>query len=108
MKSYFFIQSQDLITDNRAKDQFDLAINLAKSGEKVRILLIQNGVINARKGVCNDYLNLLIQSGVKIFADTFSLNQREITPVNLHESIVITNINTITNALINEDKVIWW
>lgn len=107
MSRYFFIQSQDVFTEARTNAQFNLAKNLAKKGNSVSILLVQNGVVAARKGACSEQMDALLSNSVTVLADNFSLEQREISVSNLKPNIKVSSINVVIDALLNGDKVIW-
>ncbi len=107
MSRYFFIQSQDVFTEVRTNAQFNLAKNLAKKGNSVSILLVQNGVIAARKGARSEQMDNLLSNSVTVLADNFSLEQREISVNNLKPNIKVSSINVVIDALLNGDKVIW-
>ena len=50
MSHFLFIQSQDPFTEVATSRQYQLAAELAKAGNQVQVLLVQNGVTPARKG----------------------------------------------------------
>lgn len=107
MSRYFFIQSQDVFTEVRTNAQFNLAESLAKKGNFVSILLVQNGVVAARKGAHSEQMDALLSNSVNVLADNFSLEQREIDVNNLKPNIKVSSINVVIDALLNGDKVIW-
>lgn len=107
MSRYFFIQSQDIFTEVRTNAQFNLAKSLAKKGNSVSILLVQNGVVAARKGARSAQMDALLNDSVTVLADNFSLEQREIGINNLKPNIKVSTINVVIDALLNGDKVIW-
>lgn len=107
MSRYLFIQSQDPFTEVRTTAQFDLARRLVEAGNEVRMLLVQNGVIAARRGaVCGDF-DALSGKGVTLLADTFSLRQREIDADQLKEAIAAVDVGIVVDAMLAGDKVIW-
>ncbi|MCB5186644.1 DsrE family protein [Methylobacillus caricis] len=108
MQDYFFIQSQEQFTDVRTRSQYDLALSLAKSGKAVSILLVQNAVLSARKKVDSPNVDALLSHAVKIYADSLSLQQREISPQQLNTSIKPAQLDIVISAMLNGDKVIWW
>lgn len=107
MADYLFLQSQEPFTDARAAYQYQLAIDLANAGEKVSVLLIQNGVVPARKNTHSDAFKKLTESNVQVLADNFSLKQRQINDSQLHEKITTADISTAITALADGHKVIW-
>jgi predicted peroxiredoxin len=107
MSRFFFIQSQDPFVEVRARAQFDLARRLAAAGNDVSVLFIQNGVSVSRISAAFDEFQPMRADGVKLFADAFSLKQRDIDFKQLKKGIVITGIGVVIDALIAGDKVIW-
>lgn len=108
MKDYLFIQSQDQFHDARTRAQYEMAIALAETQQNVSILLVQNAVLAARKGVKNTMFDTLGAYKVKLYADELSLRQREILPNDIHAGISPTNIKLVIDAMLNGDKVVWW
>lgn len=107
MARYFFIQSQDPFTEVRTTAQFDLAQRLLAAGNDVSMLLIQNGVTAARQGALCERFDALRASGVTLLADTFSLTMREIDATQLKADVAMADIDTVIDALLAGDKVIW-
>jgi predicted peroxiredoxin len=107
MAEYLFLQSQEPFTDARAAYQYQLAIDLAEAGERVRMLLIQNGVVPARKSTASEAFEKIANSAVQILADDFSLKQRQIDVDQLHAKVTAADISTAITALADGHKVIW-
>lgn len=107
MSRYLFIQSQDPFTEVRSRAQFDLAHRLVTAGHEVRLLLVQNGVSAARSGASCDGFDALVDSGVKIDADRFSMQQRGLPTEALKRGIGSAELDTVIDALLAGDKVIW-
>lgn len=107
MSDYLFIQSQDPFTETRVTGQYELAVRLAKAGNNVRVLLVQNGVAPARKGAKCPSFVALQNSSVSVLVDTFSLNQREIDIAQLKEGIQPGELGIVIDAMLSRHKVIW-
>ena len=107
MSRYLFIQSQDPYTEARTQAQYELASALATSGHDVCVLLVQNGVLPARRNAQSAHFDCLCQSKVKLLADNLSLLQREIANADLKPAITPTEIGIVIDAMLNGDKVIW-
>ena len=107
MSRYLFIQSQDPFIEARTSSQFDVATQLAKAGQPVSVLLVQNGVTAARKGARTPQFDALADAGIKIFADSFALQQRDITAADLKPSIAAGDVGMVVDAMLAGDKVIW-
>lgn len=107
MSDYLFIQSQDPFTEVRTEHQFALAGQLYDAGHNVRLLLVQNGVTPARKGARCVHFDKLLKWGVPVLADDFSLEQRQIRDSDLKEAIAASTLDTVIDALLDGQKVIW-
>lgn len=107
MSDYLFVQSQDPFTDARAKHQYDLAKRLANNGHQVRVLLVQNGVVPARKGAECTAFAALLDSPVLVLADDMALQQREFAPEHLREGVQAAEIGVVVDAMLAGHKVIW-
>ncbi|EKF73015.1 DsrE/DsrF family oxidoreductase family protein [Alcanivorax hongdengensis A-11-3] len=107
MSNYLFIQSQDPFTEVRTEHQFALAGQLFDAGHNVQILLVQNGVIPARQGARSQHLDQLIEWGVPVLADDFSLQQRQISDDDLKDNIAVDSVDSVIDALLDGHKVIW-
>ncbi len=107
MSNYLFIQSQDPYTEVRTAQQFELATQLHTAGHTVRLVLVQNGVVPARQEAQCAAFDRLLQSGVEIIADDFSLAQREIAADRLKQPISLGSMDVVIDALLAGHKVIW-
>lgn len=107
MKSFFIVQSQDMFTDARAAQQFELARTLASKGHSVKVMLVQNAVLAARLDARAGALFQLLDSRISLFADEFSLALREIKPSELLTFIVPAGLDLVIRAMQDGDKVIW-
>ena len=107
MSRYLFIQSQDPFTEARTQAQYELAGSLAANGHEVRVLLVQNGVLAARRNAANIQFNRLCGTGVTLLADALSLQQREIDTAELKPAVKPAEIGIVIEAMLNGDKVIW-
>ena len=107
MPSYFFVQSQDPYTDRVTDDQFSLMTQLASEGKDVSIFLTQNGVIPAAFQAKCTAFDKLLNHKIKIYADRFSLEQRQISATELKGNIESAEIHVVVQAMLAGDKVIW-
>jgi len=107
MSHYLFIQSQDPFVDARATRQYELAMDLKQRGHDVTVVLVQNGVVPARRqAVCQSF-DVLANSGLTLVADTFSLEQRDITLQQLKDNITTGSMDNVIDAMLAGHKVIW-
>ena len=107
MSSYFFIQSREPLTDPRAEGDYQLIQSLANDGNDVSVILVQNGVIPARRETHIFSFDTLCCSKAKILTDIFSLRQREINIDQLKEGLTPINIDAVIEAMLAGHKVIW-
>lgn len=107
MSDYLFIQSQDPFTEVRCAAQYQLARQLRDAGHQVRVLLVQNGVVPARRNARDEAFDALIASGVTVSADGFSLKQREIEAPDLKADVAVGDVGDAVDALLAGSKVIW-
>ncbi len=107
MSQYLFIQSQDPFTETRTRHQFELIGQLHDAGHQVAVLLVQNGVVPARRGARSDLFDDLLQWGVTVQADHFSLSQREISDADLKDQIGVADVDMVIDAMLAGHKVIW-
>ena len=107
MEHFFFIQSREPLTDNRATADYELINNLAAAGNQVTVMLVQNGVIPARRGSIIKSFDKLCDGKAWILADPFSLAQRQIANDELKAGIESSALDRAVKAMLAGHKVIW-
>jgi predicted peroxiredoxin len=107
MANYLLIESRDPFDSNDTQFVYDLATNLKKQGNEVTVFLVQNGVLPARKSPFSSKLNDLVQAGVKVVADDFSLRERGITNNRLVGGITASDVDFVVDRLADGWKAIW-
>jgi sulfur relay (sulfurtransferase) complex TusBCD TusD component (DsrE family) len=107
LKNYLIIQSQDPFSQGSAEQHYALAQSLASAGNSVRMLLVQHGVIVARKDTQNSAFEQLLKDDVKVYADSYALAEREIDAAELRPGISVAAMELVATALLAGDKVIW-
>jgi hypothetical protein len=105
MAEYLLIESRDPFESNEVGYYYGLARGLVEAGNKVTLLLIQNAVFAARPSAQIPQLRLLIGSGIKIFADDFSLQERGITK--LLDGVQIAPIEIVVDHLEAGHRTLW-
>ena len=105
MAQYLLIESRDPFESNDVGYYYDLAKGLAGEGSEVTLFLVQNGVLAARPSARSAALRELVQSGVKVLADDFSLQERGISK--LAEGISAAPIDAIVDRLAAGHKTLW-
>jgi len=108
MTSYIFIQSRDPFASRDTQFVEETASGLKKRGHEVTVFLVQNGVLACRRNFNDSYLARLTEAGVTLLADDFSLRERGIQSAELLPSVRSSNIETLVDALVQENtKAIW-
>ena len=107
MASYLLIESRDPFEFRDTVFCPDLARRLADTGNRVTILLVQNGVLPARAGAYSAVLSKLVQAGVEILADDFSLRERGISSERLQPGVKPCALDLVIDRLVEGAKVIW-
>jgi hypothetical protein len=105
MPKYMLIESRDPFESNDVAFSYDLAIGLAKAGNQVTVLLVQNGVLAARRGARAEGLAAVLHAGVTILADDFSLAERGIA--RLTAGIEPAPIDVAVDHLAAGHKTLW-
>jgi hypothetical protein len=107
MSQYLLIESRDPFESSDVAFTYELAAGLAKAGHEVTVLLVQNGVLPARRGARAEDLRTVVRSGVKVLADDFSLAERGIDPSRLAAGIEPAPIDVVVDHLAAGHKTLW-
>ncbi len=107
MASYLLIESRDPFDSNDVQFTTELATGLAQAGNTVTVLLVQNGVLPARAGAKADGLVALLNAGVTVLADDFSLVERGIAPARLRPGVTPAPIDVVLDHMAAGHKTLW-
>ena len=107
MADYLLIESRDPFDSNDASHYYDLAANLARSGHRVTLFLVQNGVLPARPCGRSDALSAVAEAGVEIMADEFSLEERGIAADGLIDGVSAAPLDVVVDQLADGRKAMW-
>ena len=108
MTNYLFIETRDPFDSADTRFVEETATALRQRGNEVTIFLLQNGVLATRQNGRESTLSRMAQAGVRILADDFSLRERGIQNGELASGIQQSNIETLVDALVQENtKAIW-
>lgn len=106
--NYIFIESLDPFESRDTQFVERTATALKQRGHAVTVFLVQNGVLASRQNARDSYLARLTQAGVNLIADDFSLSERGIQSAELLPGVRPSSIETLVDALVQEDtKAIW-
>ncbi len=107
MDKYMLIESRDPFDSNDVAFCYELAIGLAKAGNEVTLMLVQNGVLPVRRGAKADGLAAVLEAGVKVLADDFSLAERGIEASRLAAGIASTPLDVVIDHMAAGHKTLW-
>jgi predicted peroxiredoxin len=107
MSKYMIIESRDPFDSNDAAFTYELARGLAKAGHEVAILLVQNGVLPARRGATADGLAAVVSAGVRVLADEFSLRERGIPNERLAAGVNAAPLSVVIDHMAEGHKTLW-
>jgi hypothetical protein len=107
MTKYLLIESRDPFESNDVGFYHDLARRLAAEGNQVILYLVQNGVLPTRSGALASGLAELVQAGVEVLADDFSLKERGIPASRLHAGVKPSPLDVVVDGMAEGCKVIW-
>ena len=101
------IESRDPFDSNDVANYYDLARDLARDGNEVIMFLVQNGVLPARPCARSEELERIVQSGVKVLADEFSLRERGISADGLVKGVTAGPLDLVVDELEAGTRAIW-
>ena len=107
MAEYLLLESRDPFASNEVAYYYDLASSLAREGNTVTLMLIQNGVLPARRSAASEKLSAVAASGVEVLADEYSLRERGIRAEQLHEDVKPTSLDVVIDHLAQGRKAMW-
>ena len=107
MASYLLIASRDPFRCNDVPPYLELAGDLSAAGNEVTVMLVQNGVLPARRSGASAQLSELAAAGVTVLADRFSLRERGIADERLAEGIQPAELDVVIDHLEAGSKTLW-
>jgi hypothetical protein len=107
MARYTILQSSDPVESAAVAGDHALAFDLARNGDAVTLMLVQNGALAARRGARDAGVDRLVESGVRVLADAFSLRERAIDAGALRPGVEPSSLEVVIDALATGDKVLW-
>ena len=108
MSNYVIIESRDPFESRDVRFVVDTATGLKREGNDVTVFLVQNGVLAVRGNARLSHLPTLVEEGVRLLADDFSLSERGIQPGEFEPGVQISTIDALVDMLIRPNtKAIW-
>jgi hypothetical protein len=99
MAGYVLIAARDPWDGPEQEQVFELAGSLAEARDSVTLYLTDNGVLAARAGGGERWLNPLLSAGVTVFADPFALAERGIANDRIVDGVVPAPIERVVDLL---------
>ena len=108
MSNYVLIESRDPFESSDAAFVAETAVSLKKKGHNVTVFLIQNGVLGARKQARKSQVPAILESGVAVLADDFSLRERGMSIGECASGLQAGSIDQLVDLLVgNNTKAVW-
>ena len=106
MSEYVLIESRDPFESRDTEFVEQTALTIKERGHWVTVFLLQNGVFAARRTTAR--LQRLIDAGVILLADDFSLRERGIEAADLAHGVNESGINSLVDTITQPNtKAIW-
>jgi predicted peroxiredoxin len=107
MTEYVLIESRDPFESRDTEFVEQTALTIKERGHRVTVFLLQNGVFAARSRT-TARLQRLIDAGVILLADDFSLRERGIEAADLAHGVNESGINSLVDTITQPNtKAIW-
>ena len=106
MSDFLLIETRGPLGDN-SPQFYDRARTLQQGGHKVMLYLVENGVLSVRQKPAGQLLRPLLDAGVTIHADSFSLQERGISATAIANNIQKTGLELVLNSLASGFKPLW-
>ena len=107
MNKYLLIESRDPFETREVANDYQLAVDLARQGNDTTIFLVQNGVLPVRRDTLRKEINNLLENGVKVICDEFSLRERGIYSNSIATGIEIGPLDIVVEHLASNSKTLW-
>ena len=107
MSNYLIVESRDPYESRDVSHIQNLAKGLTKAGHRVTVFLVQNGVLPVRKDSPANFIDNLLASGVTVYADRFSLQERAMSEAELKAGVDPQELSLIVDQMVRGTKVFW-
>jgi len=107
MTNYLLIESRDGFDARDGGFCCELAGTLMRSGDRVALFAVQNGVLTLRAGAQAPALAALMKDGMPVLADNFSLRERGIAAERLAPGVQPSELDSVIDRLAEGWRVIW-
>lgn len=108
MAGYVLIAARDPWDGPDHAQVFELAGSLAQARDSVSVYLTENGVLAARAGGGERWLEPLLSAGVNVYADPFALAERGISDDRIVDGVVPAPIERLVDFLAEGRSGLWF
>ena len=109
MSNYVFIESRDPFDSPGMNSVSEAAVALRKEGHTVTVFLVENGVLGARKQAEKSQVPAIVESGVTVLADNFSLQKRGISMEECAPGLQAGSMAHLIELIVRENtKAVWY
>jgi len=107
MGSYLLFESQEPFESAEVPRHYELAAGLKARGNQVTVFLVQNGVFAARRRVYSDGIRRLIEAGVDVLADDFSVKERGLAASRLAAGVRVASLDAALEQFAEGRTALW-
>jgi hypothetical protein len=108
VSNYVFIESKNPFDSPDADFVTEKAVALKKKGHTVTVFLVKNGVLGARKLAARSQMPAIVESGVTVLADDFSLQELGISMDECAPGLQEGTMDRLIDLLVQENtKAVW-
>jgi len=108
LSNYVFIESRDPFESPDTSVVTETAVALKKKGHTVTVFLVKNGVLGARKHAAKSQLPAIVESGVTVLADDFSLQERGISMEECAPGLQAGTMDRLIDLIVQDNtKAVW-
>jgi sulfur relay (sulfurtransferase) complex TusBCD TusD component (DsrE family) len=109
LSNYVFIESRDPFDSSDTNFISETAVALKKKGHTVTVFLVENGVLGARKQAVRSQVPAIVESGVTVLADDFSLQKRGISMDECAPGLQAGTMVRLIDLIAQENtKAVWY
>lgn len=108
MSNYVFIESRDPFDSPDTNSVSKAAVALRKEGHTVTVFLVENGVLGARKQATQSQVPAIVEFGVTVLADDFSLQKHGISLEECAPGLQAGSMAHLIELIVKENtKAVW-
>ena len=109
LSNYVFIESRDPFDSPGTHSVSKAAVALRREGHTVTVFLVENGVLGARKQAEKSQVPAIVESGVTVLADDFSLQKRGISMEECAPGLRTGTMAHLIELIVKENtKAVWY